>query len=200
MKKTELRKLIRKSIKGLMTEAPHPEWVSHKRLFIKVCDSAASGNSTLSSTSPIGSTTTYIQTYGIQCNGQLCTPSDIGKTFTFMFGFPTPLPFSKFILMSLHDPMTVAVANYSMIHQAISSNCGSPTWDCKPGWKPGVGGSCVSVPSSNGQFATKQDCIQSGCEPLHGGPKNSSTLPSLPKMTEPDDEISRMQDLANIKR
>ena len=82
------------------------------------------------------------------------------------------------------------------------------TYDCKPGWKEGIGGKCVEVQGAGGQFANLQDCLFSGCEGIgpQGGPTTTipqggfSPLTTDPQsMIEPDDEISRMQDLANIK-
>ena len=80
-------------------------------------------------------------------------------------------------------------------------------WRCKEHWKQmaGLPGKCVPGTAQNpGQFTTKADCIASGCEPIAADDpidKDFTTpFTTTPQsIVEPDDEITRMQDLANIK-
>jgi len=88
-------------------------------------------------------------------------------------------------------------------------------WRCKDTWpqKPGIGMKCVHGNQNNpGTFATKQDCLSSGCEPLPAdvdkdleiGPAGPQTTPpTIPSVTskraEPDAEILRLKKLADIK-
>jgi hypothetical protein len=85
------------------------------------------------------------------------------------------------------------------------SNC-DYGWQCKEHWKQmaGLPGKCVPGTYQNpGQFTTKADCISSGCEPLPADvdlEKDITPFTTTPQsIVEPDDEITRMQDLANIK-
>ena len=50
-------------------------------------------------------------------------------------------------------------------------------WRCKEGWKPGIGGTCVQGTQNNpGPFAYKQDCLNSGCEPISIDPKDTKIV------------------------
>jgi len=79
---------------------------------------------------------------------------------------------------------------------------------CKEGWKPGIGNVCGPGNANNpGNFATKQDCIESGCEGLSAdkpvdkdieGGDVTQDLPYEPDMEEPLQE--RFKKLANIKK
>ena len=92
------------------------------------------------------------------------------------------------------------------------TTCCDYGWNCKPGWKPGIGGKCVKGTTNNpGQFGTKQDCISSGCEPLPadvdiekgiaspGGPFSGITPVTGLEPMDTMDIRERFQKLANIK-
>jgi len=196
MKKSQLKNIIKESIKELMEDEQHD---SHYRLHTTICDS----NYGL----PVGNNISIIQNSGTQCNGQMCTQSDIGQTFTWHWSLqPGPSAggsnYFTFTLDSFDTPMH---GNNPKL--VISSNCSNPSyltsWDCKGGIK---NPKCVEIQGTGGQFLTKQDCLTSGCEGLGpGGP--STGLTSTPLTTDPqsmtkpeDDEMRRMQDLANIRR
>ena len=82
-------------------------------------------------------------------------------------------------------------------------------FNCKQiGDHPKFGSKCVPGTSQNiGQFATQQDCIESGCEGLSPDKSKDIQQPFSPLTTDPqdmvkpeDDEITRMQDLAKISK
>ena len=83
MKKSRLRKIIRESIKGVLTEQQHN---THGQIEIEICGCVdvtpgycdahfhVGMIHTLGSTGPGA-------TGGIDCNGQMCTSQDIGNIF-----------------------------------------------------------------------------------------------------------------------
>ena len=79
-------------------------------------------------------------------------------------------------------------------------------WRCKEGWKPGIGGTCVQGTQNNpGPFAYKQDCLNSGCEPISIDPKDTKivtpfTIDPLSKITEPEgNEIEPIKEGVKLK-
>jgi len=87
-------------------------------------------------------------------------------------------------------------------------SCCDYGFNCKQiGDHPKFGSKCVPGTSQNiGQFATQQDCIESGCEGLSPDKGDDIQQPFSPLTTTPqdmdkpeDDEIKRMQKIANIK-
>ena len=87
-------------------------------------------------------------------------------------------------------------------------------WRCKEGWKPGIGNVCGPGDVNNpGDFATKQDCIESGCEPRRADIEKyldrdaGDTAPDMPAGQDPDvgplqeaSLMERFQKLANISK
>ena len=203
MKKSELRNIIRESIKELREDIDPGPHNSHRRLVGTVCES----NTGLPVVGP-NNIITITQNTGTQCNGQICTQSDIGQTFTWHYsynGSPNSNNYFTFVLNSFNTSM---YSNDPRL--VISSNCSNPlhltSFDCKGGIKKQK---CVKVQGPGGQFATKQECIESGCEGI-GPNKGPSTTPFIidPQIIDPQDpqskmtdpEIDRMQKIANIKK
>jgi hypothetical protein len=103
--------------------------------------------------------------------------------------------------------------NYFNADPSACSGVATPTtYDCKDTWpeKPGIGNKCVPVQGPQGQFATLQDCLDSGCEPLPADKDFEKditpfTMDPQSKKDNPEDEEEkdvkkRMQELANIKK
>ena len=84
------------------------------------------------------------------------------------------------------------------------TNTGGVSYNCIKGDNPKFGSKCVEVQGNGGQFSTKQDCLESGCEPLRAddnlGKELETPLTTTPQSKMIDPEIDRMQKRANIKR
>ena len=87
MKKYQLKKIIKETIKELREDIDPGPHNSHRRLVGTVCDS----NTGLPVVGP-NNIITITQNTGTQCNGQICQPGDAGKTYTGTFG-PNLTPF-----------------------------------------------------------------------------------------------------------
>ena len=257
MKKSQLRKLIRESIKGLMTEQPgttchyfsacgvagvpgysYPYYLDYYNAPNQADKTIKSNDFYVAVGSP--SAGSVVRVTGMnnpvwQGGQYISHPLDYCLTYNGTYACTTGM--SSYLLTASGTPM---------------SDCNScERWDCKPkGSHPKFGSKCVPA-GPGGQFTTQQDCIASGCEgfsddqkdtktqtpfnPLTttpqakvgGGPgctTNSDcgtgeccyslgsttpggycdtcderTGPSSDKIAEPDDEIQRMQKLANIE-
>ena len=249
MKKSQLRKIIRESIKGLMNEQLGVTWGPgiYKDSTLFDCSIVTTGpvegiRTGNMSNDPIlfapkgmtgpGSNATPLDCIKVEWNG---APLDCtwGSNSTFgssacMGTMPMMVEYQGTLYMlnygSTTNSMTLGqcpsppvgvatVVNGQFghpIHTGINGpSCPVPngiTWQCKnKGNHPKFGKHCVETTSGYG-FTTKQDCIASGCEPLK--PDTNKDLTAVtpltgpapqPKIAQPDDEMQRMQDLANIK-
>ena len=253
MKKSELRNIIRESIKGLITEqtnqfpyggncsgktiipgfilqggganvfdtinqnyGPTANWLDY---VYERADSPANIQWYINNTAvcPASPTSLYTSSWYTHSVNQ---PSWCGFNYCYNFqciidGFNnvpnSPGTFTT--SMTWSQAHTLAVNNGiggcwpSNFSSQFCKNC-DYGWTCKDTWpeKPGIGMKCVKGTSQNpGQFTTKADCLASGCEPLHADDdlEKDFTTPftTTPQsIVEPDDEITRMQDLANISK
>jgi hypothetical protein len=215
MEKSHLRNIIKESIKELMTEQSH---ICH---FFSAC-----GETGLTG----GSYPYYLDYYNAPNQGDKTIKSN-----DFYVAVGSPSPGSVVHVTGTNNPVWQGgqfvshpldtclqyngtyscgggMSSYLLTAQGTPmSSCNDCNrWDCE---QKGHWSNTKCVPAGpGGQFATKQDCMMSGCEGMHddgpyddltsdlgGGP--ISPLTTDPQdMVKPDDEISRMQDLANIRR
>jgi len=136
MKKSQLRKIIRESIKELITEQPINE--IHQQIAFQVCDcqpstaiSCQPGN--MNGNMVPGTSNSSISVQGFQCNNQLCQQSDIGQEFTYTGNFGAGnVDFTSitFKLTGILQPAPLSPPHPP--NQAISSTTGTCCPPCNP--------------------------------------------------------------------
>ena len=208
MKKSQLRNIIRESIKQLMTEqTPN----SHKTFSFEVC-STTPGFTQYS----VGQILNHnmIQ-QGLTCNGAMCTQLDIDQGF---LHYNSP-PYNHTIvkLLSFSNPVNRQSLNNitSMACPAIDYGykCES-IWYIQTGKRDkNIGNQCIPGTQQNpGTHLTMQDC-ESNCDLqyIDGKTKTITPFTTDPQsMTKPKDDLvvvwpgksdmkDRLQELANIK-
>ena len=207
MKRSQLRKIIRESIKELIVEQTniplhywnpcnynnysYPQYLNVN--WSAPDYSAASQNFYTAAGSPSPGSVVYIE--GIQESIAGGSPSGQNQNFKFCL---------KYLGQANGSPNAMAGYYTSITTATQYPNCNSCTdrWDCgqKGHWS---NNKCVK--KHGGQFATKQDCMMSGCEGMHDdGPYDDLTSdlgggPISPITTDPQD-IIKPKNLANIKR
>ena len=253
MKKSELRKIVRESIKELITEQTNqfpyggncsgktliPGYIlgssSTQSIYDVINQNYGPNANWLDYVYELEDTTANIQYMMDNTSACIASPTTIYQSSWFFYsvnqpswcGFNHVYNFQQFIDGLNNVPNSPGTFTTGMTYSqaralAIANNIGGclPSnftgqfcnncdygWQCKEHWKQmaGLPGKCVPGTAQNpGQFTTKADCIASGCEPIAADDpidKDFTTpFTTTPQsIVEPDDEITRMQDLANIK-
>ena len=209
MKKSQLRKIIRESIKELITEQPQGKYI----MFETCAGSNTSGfchpdlNVQLGDYFKIDSghysplmngRTGFVREITYLCNnpGTVSPITDCPNCCT------QHPPSPNWVWSGFWGQTTPQGACWDACDWPISFNC-TPV-----GNHPKFGSKCIDPGDGTGTFATKQECLDSGCEPKEPDVWTGKDLTTLtpftgptpqPKMAQPDDERTRMQEIANIR-
>jgi len=122
MKKSELRNIIRESIKQLMAEQANG---MHQSIGIEICDCQPSTASSCQTLVP--NMHNHVVNRGHTCNGQMCQQSDIGNIFTYTGNFGSGnVNFTSitFKLTALSNPSPIG---YYPPFDMVSSSCPNTT-------------------------------------------------------------------------
>ena len=150
MKKSQLRKIIRESIKGLLTEQVSN---SHQTFDMEICSCQDPSGAPCPSFPmyQIGYIGPYNTNQGFTCNGLMCNPNpngpDIGSVFDMDHGSVT----LTFKLLAAYNP-----GNATTFFNLTNSSCpnAAVTYDCDM-----ING-CYNPGTGNGQYVTLSGCQQ----------------------------------------
>jgi len=127
MKKSQLRKIIRESIKELIMEQVNG---MHQSIGMEICDCQPSTASSCQTLVPNMNNSTVNR--GWTCNGQMCQQSDIGNIFTYTGNLESSnVDFTSitFKLTTLSNP--APIGSYYPPFDMVSSSCPSSS-GCDP--------------------------------------------------------------------
>jgi hypothetical protein len=174
MKKSQLRKIIRESIKGLLTEQVIPN--HHAAIEIEVCGCIGSALCSPGQPFSIGSVVSWGG--GFLCNGTTCTTNDTipGQNEFVSYGFSggNINNILNFKILNLNQPQNINPPNYDI--QTAACSGGTPdTYDC-------INGACTFNLSGTGTFTggssinNYNDCLVNcttvtpswDCDPITG--------------------------------
>jgi len=171
MKKSQLRNIIRKSIKELMTEQAGVN-NSHRTIGIDICKyyQLATGTYLTAGIAPNGSPTigagmslnvevsyvgstmgngTTIPATGWTCNGAMCNSRDVGKIFKLVNGFGDVVTFTlTYVLNAMYTPPPIGVPNG---YNLTTSICQFPDPCVDPLWLSLPAGGTAGNPGYNGK-------------------------------------------------
>ena len=185
MKKSQLRKLIRESIKQLMTEQQLPgtycvvQKCNQNATFGNYCipniyNPALGQSWEVTQTSNQPSWPVGTQFFIKEVTGVLCPAQASGNLQL--------IPYNSICARGCSNPWDGYPTQHNTAQptgpcwQACPGQATS--WDCKQiGNHPKFGSKCVEIQGTAGQFPTKQDCIFSGCEGLGPGLDGDTSQP-----------------------
>ena len=130
MKKSQLRKIIKESIKELMTEQQTVNDM-HQSIQMEICDCQPSTASSCQTLAPNMNGNTVNR--GWTCNGQMCQQSDIDNIFTYTGNLDSGNVDWTSITYKLTGISQPAPISYNPPFDMVSSSCKTnPTGGCDP--------------------------------------------------------------------
>ena len=128
MKKSQLRNIIRESIKELMTEQVNG---MHQSIQMEICDCQPSTASSCQTLVPNMNGHNAVQ--GHTCNGQMCQQSDIGKIFTYNGNFGSEnVNFTSITFKLLAISQPAPILNTYPPFNMVNSSCPTSAGSCNP--------------------------------------------------------------------